>query len=99
MSCLRDTGKTGKTKDTGKTLLTFYPDLREFTFCSVQNLLKTTKPNMLCMTHQMSHKNRNDLVGSTVRYEMINYKVILVGTGSLWAVLVGTWCYWVSIGQ
>ena len=31
----------------------------------------------------MSRKNRNDLVDSTVCYEMMNYKV-LGGTGSVW---------------
>ena len=43
----------------------------------------------------MSPKNRNDLVGSTVRYMMMNYKV-LGGTGSVWG---GTGWYLVVMGQ
>ena len=35
---------------------------------------------MLCVANQMNRKKRKDPVGSTVRYEMMNYKVILVGT-------------------
>ena len=42
-----------------------------------------TRPSILCVTHQMSCENRSDLVGSTVRCEMMNYKV-LGGTESVW---------------
>ena len=67
---------------------------------------------MLCVNHQISHKNRNYLVGSTLRYKIMN-QLAPGGIGSVWggsgwylvelgfnrAVLVGTWWYWVSIGQ
>ena len=45
-------------------------------------LVKTmkTRPSILWLTHQMSRKNGNYLVGSTLRYEMMNYKAIPVGT-------------------
>ena len=33
----------------------------------------------------MSRKKRKDPVGSTVRYEMMNYKVVLAGTYWYWA--------------
>ena len=39
-----------------------------------------TGPSIPSVTHQMSHKKRKDPVSSTVRYEMMNYKVITVGT-------------------
>ena len=39
-----------------------------------------TKPSILCMTHQMIRKKRKYPFGSTVRYEMRSYKVMLVGT-------------------
>ena len=64
-----------------------------------QNIL--TRPSILCVTHQV------------VKREIIQYGVVLGGTGSVlggsgWylvvqgqfgVVLVGTWWYWVSITQ
>ena len=43
----------------------------------------------------MSRKKRKDPVGSTVRYEMMNYKVKLVGTSWYW---VSMWRYWMVPG-
>ena len=72
------------------------------------NLMSTT-PSILCVTHQISRKNRNDLIDSIQRYKMMNYKVISFGTSWNWygkylvvlgqygAALVGTWWYWVSV--
>ena len=48
-----------------------------------------TIPSILSVTHQMSRKTRKDLVSSPVWYEMMNQKVIPVGT--LWN--------WVSFGD
>ena len=46
---------------------------------SPSNSTKTIS-SILCVTHQMSRKKTKDAVGSAVRYEMMNYKVIPVGT-------------------
>ena len=47
-------------------------------FLHRRHIVKTsqTRQSILCVTHQMSHKKRNYPVGSTVHYEMMNYKVI-----------------------
>ena len=37
--------------------------------------------NILYVTHQMSLKKKKDPVGGTVRYKMMNYKVIPGGIG------------------
>ena len=43
------------------------------------------RPSILFVTHQMSRKKRKDPVGQTVRYAMMNYKVVLAGTYWYWA--------------
>ena len=48
-----------------------------------------TIPSILSVTHQMSRKTRKDLVSSPVWYEMMNHKVIPIGT--LWS--------WISFGD
>ena len=55
------------------------------------NLMSTTQ-SILCGTHQISRKNRYDLIGSIQRYKMMYYKMISFGTSWNWygAVLVGT---------
>ena len=53
-------------------------------------MLTITRPSLLCVTFR--HKKRNYPVGSTVRYDMINYKVIPVGIdllGQCMAILAG----------
>ena len=42
----------------------------------------------------MVRKNRNCLVGSTLHYEMMNYKVIPIGTLWYW---VSVWQYWLVL--
>ena len=49
---------------------------------------------MLCVNHQISHKNRNYLVGLTLRNEMMDYKVIPVGTLWYW---ISVWQYWLVL--
>ena len=49
-----------------------------------------TRPSILCVTHQMSRKKRNDSVGWTVPYEMMNYKRYLMVLGQYLAGLAGT---------
>ena len=41
-------------------------------------LNEETRPSIMCVAHQMVRKKRKDPVGWTMRYEMINYKVIPV---------------------
>ena len=53
-----------------------------------------TRPSILCVTHQMVHKNRNYLVGLTLRNEMMDYKVIPVGTLWYW---ISVWQYWLVL--
>ena len=72
----------------------FSPDKRYPFFVTKQGptLFKNTclpRPSILCVTHQMSRKNRNYLVGSALPYEMINHQMLTVGT---------SW-YWVSMGR
>ena len=43
----------------------------------------------------MSRKKTKDAVGSAVRYELMNYKVIPVGTSWCW---VSIWRYWLVLG-
>ena len=43
-----------------------------------------TLPSILSVTHQMSRKTRKDLVISPLWYEMMNYKVIPIGTFWNW---------------
>ena len=50
--------------------------------------------NILYVTHQMSLKKKKDPVGGTVRYKMMNYKVIPVGiggTGSVYGNIQPIW--------
>ena len=52
------------------------------------------------MTHQMSRKKKNYSVGSTVPYEMMNYKwyqQVLDVLGQCMVILAGTWWYRISI--
>merc|ERR1711994_177274 len=53
----------------------------------------STRPSILCVTHQMNHKRRNY---SAVPYEMMNYKWYQQVLGQYKAILSGTWWYWVS---
>ena len=72
-------------------MITFVKALCQF------KLKRRKKPNSMCrtiqsilsVTHEMSRKTRKDLVISPVWYEMMNYKVIPIGT--LWN--------WVSFGD
>ena len=50
-----------------------------------------TRPSILCVTHQISRKTRNDSVGWTVPYEMMNYKWYLMVLGQYMTILAGTW--------
>ena len=69
-----------------------------------KKVAKSARPSVLCVTHQMSSKNTNYVVGSTVRYGMMNYKVSVYGVtgwyfvvlGQYGAVLIGIWWYWIS---
>ena len=54
---------------------------------------RETRPSILCVTHQMNHKERNY---SAVLYEMMNYKWYQQVLGQCKAILAGTWWYWVS---
>ena len=60
-------------------------------------LVKTmkTRPSILWLTHQMSRKNGNYLVGSALRCEMINHQMITVGTSWHW---VSMGRYWLVLG-
>ena len=61
---------------------------RKIKFDNTQRIkVKETRPNIQGVTHQMSCKKRKDPFGSTVHYDMMNYKVIVVST----------WWYWVII--
>ena len=55
------------------------------------NKVTSTRPSILCVTHQMSHKKRNYSVGRTVPYEMMNYKWYLMELGQHMTILAGTW--------
>ena len=61
-------------------------------------LVKTmkTRPSILWLTHQMSRKNGNYLVGSALRCEMINHQMITVGTSWYWVTM--GW-YWLVLGD
>ena len=54
------------------------------------------RSSILCVTHQMSRKNRSYLVGSTLRYEMIDHQMITVGTSWYWVTM--GW-YWLVLGD
>ena len=60
------------------------------------NILVKTRPSILCVTHQMRRKKGKDPVGSTLRYEMLNHKVIPIGT---WWYLVSIQRYWLVLGS
>ena len=47
----------------------------------------------------MSHKKKTDPVGSTVRYEMMNYRVIPVGAYWYWVIYGDTVWYLVVLGH
>ena len=47
----------------------------------------STRPSILCVTHQMSCKKRNYSVGWTVSFEMMNYKWYLMVLGQYMTIL------------
>ena len=57
------------------------------------------RPSILWVTHQMSLKKRNDPVRWTVRYKMMNYKVIPVGIGGIGSVYGTNDWYFVGTGS
>ena len=58
--------------------------------------IRKTRPSILCVTHQMRRKKGKDPVGFTLRYEMLNHKVIPIGT---WWYLVSIQRYWLVLGS
>ena len=57
-----------------------------------------TRPVILFMNYQMSRKKRKDPVGSTLRYDMMSYKVIPVDTNT-WSAYGDTSWYVVVLGH